>query len=118
MNKIEIMGRLTKDVEMKMTKNKKEVYTFTLAVPRKTDKETTDFIDCIAFSKLGEIIKNYTTKGQKIIVCGSLNINHYEDKDGNKRVAPTIVVDDFYFTDGKPTKNENTKEEVTDDLPF
>lgn len=115
MNKIELMGRLTKDVEMKMTKNKKEVYTFTLAVPRKMDKETVDFIDCIAFAKLGEIIEKYTSKGNKIIVCGSLEINHYEDKDGNKRVAPTIVVDDFYFT----SNSTKTKEEGSqDELPF
>ena len=116
MNKVVLMGRLTKDVEKKMTKNKKEIYCFTLAVPRKLDKETVDFVDCIAFSKLGEIIEKYTSKGTKIIVNGELNINHYEDKDGNKRTSTIIVVNDFYFTENK--KVEDEKVEQKEDLPF
>lgn len=99
MNKIEIMGRLTKDVEVKETKNKKLVYVFTLAVPRKLDNEKVDFINCIAFSKIGEIIKKYTFKGRRIIVCGSLNIDNYEDKDGNMKQYVSVAVDDFYFAD-------------------
>lgn len=99
MNKIEIMGRLTRDVEVRETKNKKQVYTFTLAVPRKADKEKVDFINCVAFSNLGEILKKYTAKGKRIIVCGSLNIDNYEDKDGNTKQYVNVLVDDFYFAD-------------------
>lgn len=116
MNKVVLMGRLTKDVEKRFTKNQKELYCFTLAVPRKMDKEKVDFIDCIAFAKLGEVISKYTSKGTKIIVNGELNINQYEDKDGNKRSSTTVIVNDFYFTENK--KVEEPKQEDTNDLPF
>ena len=115
MNKIELMGRLTKDVEKKMTKNKKEVYTFSIAVPRKLDREVVDFINCMAFGKLGETIEKYTSKGQKIIVCGSLEINTYENKEKQKVSTPCIIVDDFYFCESKKVNNEDQK---ADELPF
>lgn len=105
MNKVEIMGRLTKDVEIQKSKSSVDYARFTLAVGRKGEKEKTDFIECIAFGKLAETLVKYVEKGNRLIVTGSININDYEDKDGNKRNSITIIVDDFYFVDYKKELN-------------
>ena len=109
MNKVELMGRLTADVELVKTKTDMDMGRFTLAVPRKTkkgEKEITDFIDCIVFGNLAKILKEYVVKGNRIIVCGSINTNTYEDKDGNKKKSVYILVDDFYFTEYRKEKDE------------
>ena len=112
MNRIELMGRLTKDVEIRQTKNKTEVGAFTLAVQRKLDKETTDFIDCVVFGKLVDILTKYTKKGDRIVVCGELNINNYTDKEGNNKKSTVVIVNDFYFIEYKK------EEEQKSDLPY
>lgn len=99
MNKVELMGRLTKDVNILKTKNDKEMATFTLAVPRKGQKDTTDFIDCVAFGELPSILSKYTSKGVRLIVTGAINISDY--KEGNTKKSFSILVDDFYFVDFK-----------------
>lgn len=114
MNKIELMGRLTKDVEIRQTKSKTEVGAFSLAVPRKLDKETVDFIDCVVFGKLVEVLTKYTKKGDRIIVCGELQINLYQDKEGNNKKAAVVVVNDFYFTENKKVETKQEPEQ----LPF
>lgn len=102
MNRVELQGRLTRDVELLETKDKKSKYArFSLAVPRKSNKEETDFFDCVAFGKLGEIINQYCKKGIKIIICGSIQINNYTSKEGENKKATVIIVDDFYFCDSK-----------------
>lgn len=118
MNKIELMGRLVADVELKKaTKKGGADYTrFTLAVPRKNEKDKTDFISCVSFGKLAEVISKYCKKGQRIIVCGSLQIDTVE-KDGAKTNYTTVIVNDFYFTEYNKEvskSNESTPEE----LPF
>lgn len=112
MNKVELMGRLTADVELKeSTKNKDKKYAkFSLAVQRKLDKDTTDFLDCVSFGRVGEAISKYCKKGQRIIVCGSIQIDTYTDKEGKARKATTIIVDDFYFTEYNKTVAEDTAE--------
>lgn len=109
MNKIELMGRLTSDVEIKKsTKDKTKTYAkFTLAVPRKLDKEKTDFINCVAFGRIAETISKYCSKGLRIVACGTLQIDDYTDKEGKPAKATTVIVDDFYFTE--------FKKEVTDE---
>lgn len=102
MNKIELMGRLTKDVEIKKSKTGNDWAVFSLAVAR--DKETTDFIDCIGFGKMAETLVKYVEKGNRIIVCGTLQINNYETKDGTKLSKPQVIVNDFYFVDFKKEK--------------
>lgn len=101
MNKIELMGRLTKDVERFKSKSGNDVGKFTLAVSRKGDKEKTDFFDCIAFGKLTDALIKYTEKGNRLIVNGSINIDNYTDKDGNTKRTFSVIVDDFYFVDFK-----------------
>lgn len=99
MNKVTLMGRLTKDVEVKKSKNGNDWAVFTLAVQR--DKETTDFIDCLGFGKMTETLTKYVEKGNRIVVCGSLQINTYETKEGQKVSKPQVIVNDFYFVDFK-----------------
>ena len=114
MNKVELMGRATADVELQKSKDGKEYARFTLAVPRKLDKEKTDFIDCVAFGKLSEVISTYVKKGNRIIVCGNIQTSIVENKDKTKTKFVTIVCDDFYFTESRKDVIEDTKEE----LPF
>ena len=116
MNKIELMGRLTKEFEIK--KGKETTYgIFTLAVPRKENKEVTDFVDCVAFGKLAEVIHEYTEKGNRLIVTGSIHFDKFTDKDGNTKTSVRVIVNDFYFVDFK-TKQTEAKSEVKEELPF
>jgi len=114
MNKIEIMGRTTADVELQKSKDGKEYARFTLAVQRKLDKEKTDFLDCVAFGKIAEIIAKYVKKGNRIIVCGSIQTSIVE-KEKTKTKYVTIVCDDFYFTEVRKDVSEDTADE---ELPF
>ena len=116
MNVTIIMGRTTADVELQKSKDGKEYARFTLAVQRKLDKEKTDFLDCVAFGKIAEIISKYVKKGNRIIVCGSIQTSILEDtKAKTKTKYTSIIVDDFYFTElRKDVIEEVSKEE----LPF
>lgn len=113
MNRIELLGRLTNDVEIKKGKES-EYARFSLAVQRKTSKEKVDFIDCVAFGKLAEVIQKYCKKGQRIIVCGSLQIDSYENKEGKNVKATNVIVNDFYFTEF----NKDLAKEGTNENPF
>lgn len=106
MNKVELMGRLTKDVELLHTKSDAKVARITLAVARKGSKDAVDFIDCVAFGKLVDILPKYVEKGNRIIVTGSLNLNNYTDKDGKTKTSVNVVMDDFYFVDYKSNRQE------------
>ena len=99
------MGRLVKDIELKEGKSKNTYGIFTLAVARKENKEVTDFVNCVAFGKLAETIKEYTEKGNRIIVTGSLHFDKFESKDGETKTTVNVIVNDFYFVDFK-TKND------------
>jgi len=123
MNCINLMGNLTRDVELKTTSTGKVVGAFTIAVPRKMKRDETDFINCVVWQKTAEIIAKYFSKGSKIAVTGELQTRNYEDKDGKKVYVSEIVVNDFYFceskrgetsADSRPTKIEDD----TTDLPF
>lgn len=101
MNKLELIGRLTKDVEVKESKKGTKYANFTLAVQRKAENDKTDFIECIAFGNIAEVISKYVEKGNRILVEGTLNIDVYEDKEGKKQKQVKCIVDDFYFIDFK-----------------
>lgn len=104
MNKIELMGRLVNDVEL--MKGKTIDYAkFSIAVKRK-GKDEVDFVNCIAFGKVAEAIVKYTEKGNRIIVEGSIEIEKYETKEGNKSTTFNVIVNDFYFVDFKQKKGE------------
>lgn len=110
MNNITLMGRLTRDPELRRTQSGTAVTSFTLAVNRdysgKDEDRKTDFIDCIAWKGTGEFISKYFTKGQMMAVAGSLQIRDWTDKDGNKHRSAEVLVKRAYFTGN--SKNDYT----------
>ena len=106
LNHITIMGRLTRDPELRRTGSGIAVASFTVAVDRDFggrdggEKET-DFIDCVAWRQTGEFVSKYFTKGRMIVVSGRLQIRSWTDKDGNKRRSAEVVADNVYFGDSK-----------------
>ena len=100
MNKVEMSGRLVKDVEVLKSKSGNEYAKFSLAVKRKQGEET-DFFNCTAFGKQVEALEKYTEKGNRIIVCGSIQNDKYTDKEGKTKESTSIIVDEFYFVDFK-----------------
>lgn len=106
LNYITIMGRLTRDPELRRTGSGTAVASFTVAVDRDFgskdggEKET-DFIDCVAWRSTGEFVSKYFTRGRMIVVSGRLQIRSWTDKDGNKRRTAEVVADNCYFGDSK-----------------
>lgn len=113
LNHITVMGRLTRDVELRRTNSGVAVASFTVAVDRDfADKQSgekeTDFIDCVAWRQTGEFVSKYFSKGRMAVVSGRLQIRSWTDKDGNKRRTAEIVADNVYFGDSKSdTQNQN-----------
>ena len=110
LNHIVIMGRLTRDPELRRTGSGIAVASFSLAVDRdfgKTEsgERETDFIDCVAWRQTGEFVSKYFTKGSLAVVSGRLQIRSWNDKDGNKRRTAEVVVDNIYFG-GSKRENE------------
>ena len=106
LNHITIMGRLTRDPELRRTGSGIAVASFTLAVDRDFGKNDngereTDFIDCVAWRQTGEFVSKYFTKGRMAVVSGRLQIRSWTDKDGNKRRTAEVVADNVYFGDSK-----------------
>lgn len=98
MNKVILIGRLTRDPELNFAANSGTAVTrFSLAVNRPFKKDETDFINCIAFGKTGETIAQYLTKGRQLAVTGSIRTGSYDAKDGTKRYTTDVVVDSFEF---------------------
>lgn len=101
LNNVTLMGRLVRNPELRYTQSQTPVVSFSLACERDTKDKTTDFIDCTAWRHTAEFISKYMTKGQLIVVTGRLQIRQWNDKDGNKRTAPEINVDNAYFAENK-----------------
>ena len=106
LNHITIMGRLTRDPELRRTGSGIAVASFTVAVDRdfggrEGGERETDFIDCVAWRQTGEFVSKYFTKGRMIVVSGRLQIRSWTDKDGNKRRTAEVVADNCYFGDSK-----------------
>jgi len=113
LNHITIMGRLTRDPELRRTGSGIAVASFTVAVDRDFggrdggEKET-DFIDCVAWRSTGEFVSKYFTKGSMIVVSGRLQIRSWTDKDGNKRRTAEVVADNVYFGESKRSSEGNS----------
>jgi single-strand DNA-binding protein len=132
LNHISIMGRITKDIELRRTGTGVAVASFTLAVDRdfkeKNGEKETDFIDCVAWRNTAEFVEKYFGKGRMAIVAGRLQIRSWTDKDGNKRRTAEVIADNVYFGDSKrdgdnssPTAPASDFAMLTDDdaqLPF
>lgn len=129
MNNICLMGRLSADVELKQTQSGVSVCSFTLAVNRPNVKDTTDWINCVAWRGTAEFITRYFRKGNMIAITGVLTSRKYQDNNGNNRTAFEVVVDRAEFCESKgndttapkfaeqptPTLEDLSKD---DDLPF
>ena len=106
LNHITIMGRLTRDPELRRTGSGVAVASFTVAVDRDFGnrdggERETDFIDCVAWRQTGEFVSKYFTKGSMAVVSGRLQIRNWTDKDGNKRRTAEVVADNVYFGESK-----------------
>ena len=99
MNKVILMGRLTRDVETFGQKTK--VARFCLAVDRTYGEDETDFFNCVSFGKQAEFVEKYLKKGTKILLTGRLQNNNYEDKQGNKVTATQIITEEIEFAESK-----------------
>ena len=104
MNKVLLMGRLTKEPELKYVGDNIPICNFSIAVDRKYKKDgqkETDFFNCVAWRKQAEFFAKYFTKGQRVLVEGCLQNRTWDDNDGNKRYATDIQAESVYFADGK-----------------
>ena len=134
MNKIILLGRLTKDPEIRIGQNDSKVGRCTIAVQRKFAKEgeerQTDFFNVVTFGKQAEFFSKYFTKGQQVAIIGRAELNQYEDDNGNNKVSLQIVCEEIHFADSKKDSNnssnefeglydnESVKDNTDDDLPF
>ena len=106
LNHITLMGRLTRDPELRYTQSGTPVASFSLAVERDFGsrdggERQTDFIDIVAWRQTGEVVSKYFSKGRMAIVSGRLQMRDWTDKDGNKRRSAEVVADNVYFGDSK-----------------
>ena len=113
LNHITIMGRLTRDPELRRTGTGIAVASFTVAVDRDFSgrdggEKETDFIDCVAWRQTGEFVSKYFTKGSMIVVSGRLQIRSWTDKDGNKRRTAEVVADNVYFGESRRSNEGNS----------
>lgn len=118
MNKIQLVGRLTKDPELSFLQGSGTAVTkFILAVNRpqfdKSKPQEADFIPCVCFGKRAEAIANYVFKGHRFGLSGRLQINKYVDKEGQNRWSTDVVVEDFEFMQDKGTNNTNRANETS-----
>lgn len=142
MNKVVLLGRLVRNAEVRYTQVAEPlaVCNFTIAVDRPYSKNkregepTADFINCVCFGKRGEAIGQYFSRGNKIALAGRIQTDSYTDKEGKKRTATKVVVEDFEFVDsrganaqsgnvpyiGNDKSNDNflIDEDIEADLPF
>lgn len=109
LNKIFIMGRMTRDPELRRTQNGTAVTSFTLAVDRdfkdKDGEKVADFIDCVAWRTTAEFIAKNFAKGRMAVVEGRLQVRGFKEKDGTSRKVSEVQVDNIYFGDSKPQNN-------------
>ena len=113
MNNVVLMGRITKDIELRSTQNGKSVVTFSMAVKRRFAKEgqpQADFINCVAWGQQAEFIAKFFNKGSMIAIVGNIQTRSWDGQDGKKQFATEIIVDEVHFTGEKKenaTQGEN-----------
>ena len=113
LNHIVLMGRLTRDPELRYTQSQLPVVSFSLAVDRDFGgrdggERQTDFIDIVAWRSTAEFVSKYFTKGSMAVVSGRLQIRDWTDREGNKRRSAEVVADNVYFGESKRSREENS----------
>ncbi len=117
MNKVILMGRLTKDPELRQSQNGISVARFTIAVNRrfaKDGQQQADFINCVAWRQTGEFIAKYFEKGSMIAVTGSIQTRTWDGNDGKKQYATEVIVDEAYFTGSKSENSTGSNTDLSD----
>lgn len=134
MNKTQLIGRVTKDIELKKTQSGKSVATFTLAVNRRNSNDEADFITCVVWNRTAEILAQYVKKGNRIGVSGHIQTRSY-DSNGQRVYVTEVVVEEVEFLENKRETAQNAPEQpynadssqndnlsdygiTDDDLPF
>ncbi len=114
MNKVILMGRLTRDPEVRYSQGEQAtaIARYTIAVDRRfrrdNDQQTADFIPCVAFGRLGEFAEKYLRKGTKVVVTGRIQTGSYTNKDGQRVYTTDIVVEECEFAESKNASSENS----------
>ena len=118
MNKVILLGRLTKDPELRTTQNQIPVATFTLAVDRRfknlSGEKQADFISIIAWRQQAEFASKYFQKGSRMAIVGNIQTRTWDDKEGKRHYATEVIADEIYLTESKQTNN--TPDDISD--PF
>ena len=114
LNSVTLIGRMTRDPELRYTTNGTAVCKFTLAVNRRFNKEQTDFIDCVCWKGLAENVANYTGKGSLVAVHGSIATGSFETQDGQKRKTFEVNCDQVVFLDRKKDGQSKSKDQWDD----
>lgn len=127
-NEVVLMGRLTRDPELRRTNSGTAVCNFSIAINRGYGEEqATDFINCVAWNKTAEFVEKYFTKGRMIIVIGRIQTRTWEGNDGKKNYATEVVAREVSFGESKKNAEENagvapvgdfTEIDIPDDMPF
>lgn len=120
MNKVVLMGRLTRDPECRYSQGQNPtcIARYTLAVDRRIKKDgqqSADFISCVAFGKAGEFAEKYCRKGTKLTVCGRIQTGSYMNRDGQKIYTTDVVVDEQEFAESKRAQNSQDGQTAADD---
>ena len=122
MNSVVLVGRLTRDVDLRYTNNETAVGRFSLAVDRYGKDKGADFINCVAFDKRAEVVKMYTHKGDKIAVIGRIQTGSYTNKDGQKVYTTDIIVNEIELCEGRKSEPKEERpddiSQLEEDLPF
>lgn len=130
MNNVSLIGRLTRDPEVRYTDKQMAIATFTLAVNRPVvsgNEQKADFIRIKCFGKLGELVEKYLSKGRQVGIQGRIQTGSYEDKDGQKQYTTDVIADKIEFLGNKSdSRNDDVVREaeehgfeaLTDDIPF
>ena len=116
-NKVILMGRLTKDPELRYTNNKTPVCSFTIAVNNGYgEKQQTDFINCVAWNKTAEFVTKYFTKGKMIVIAdGRISTRSWETQDGKRAYATEVVANEVNFVETKSSQQTATQPPMQDD---
>lgn len=121
MNIVIMVGRLTKDPEIRYSQQGKAVCTFSIAVDRRIKREgenNTDFFNCVCFGKTAEFVSKYFSSGKRAAIEGNVQNDTFTGRDGTKRYSVKIVCDDVEFADGKDGAKKEEKEEKKEDDGF
>lgn len=126
MNHVTLIGRMTKDPEVRYTQSGTPVGSFTLAVDRRVAKDKpkeADFIPCVVWGKMADgVVKNYCHKGKRVAVEGRIQVRSYDAKDGTKRYVTEVIVNELELLDGKSDgagrSGDGYKQLTDEDIPF